>query len=436
MAEQPIFSGIANVTISINGRPIVVEINGVDAPITAGNFIDLVERNFYEGITFHRVVPQFVVQAGDPNSKNPNFPPNLLGRAGFVDPATGVERTIPLEIKARGAARPTINQLVPPPVELPHSQGVISMARTNILDSASSQFFITLTPQPSLDGQYAVFGEVISGFDNVQNIRQGDRIVAARVTNGIIPSRRSNIILEDQTALLNDFINFVNAANLGLPFADGDDNPNNIDLNDPANATVVNNSPSGVRLLGGNDTLLGSAGRDVANGNQGDDLLLGEGGADYLRGGQGDDTILGGEGNDILNGNKGNDIVEGGNGSDFIRGGQGNDTLIGGEGDDTIVGDLGVDVLIGGKGSDTFILRADDTNTDRILDFNPAERDRIVIGADNVDFSTLRFTSVGSNTIIQIGNGNPIGEVVGFAPSVIQQAVIITSTSDAALRIG
>lgn len=310
------------------------------------------------------------------------------------------------------------------------------MARTNILDSASSQFFITLTPQPSLDGQYAVFGEVISGFDNVQNIRQGDRIVAARVTNGIIPSRRSNIILEDQTALLNDFINFVNAANLGLPFADGDDNPNNIDLNDPANATVVNNSPSGVRLLGGNDTLLGSAGRDVANGNQGDDLLLGEGGADYLRGGQGDDTILGGEGNDILNGNKGNDIVEGGNGSDFIRGGQGNDTLIGGEGDDTIVGDLGVDVLIGGKGSDTFILRADDTNTDRILDFNPAERDRIVIGADNVDFSTLRFTSVGSNTIIQIGNGNPIGEVVGFAPSVIQQAVIITSTSDAALRIG
>lgn len=436
METAPPFSGIATVTISVNGRPIVVEINGVDAPITAGNFIDLIERNFYDGITFHRVVPQFVVQAGDPNSKDPNFPTELLGRAGFTDPVTGEERTIPLEIKARGAQQPTLNQIVPPPVELPHNQGVISMARTDILDSASSQFFITLTNQPGLDGRFAVFGEVITGFENVEDIQQGDRIVGAKVTNGIIPTRFSNIILEDQTVLLNDLINFVNAANLGLQFADANDNANTIDLNDPNNAQVVNNSPSGVRLFGGNDTLLGSSGRDVVNGNAGNDLFRGEGGSDYFRGGQDNDTILGGEGNDILNGNKGNDRVDGENGNDFVRGGQGDDILIGGNGDDTLIGDLGTDILTGGIGTDTFVLRADDTNTDRISDLNLSEGDEIVIVADNVTLAQVQFQAVGANTVIRINNADPIGEIVNLLPGAAQQSVFIVSGADAALRIG
>ncbi|MFN3361524.1 MAG: peptidylprolyl isomerase [Pseudanabaenaceae cyanobacterium] len=437
MTERPIFNGVAIVTIAVNGRPIEVEINGIDAPITAGNFIDLVERGFYDGITFHRVVPNFVVQAGDPNSKDPNFPPNLLGRAGFVDPLTGRERTIPLEIKAKGAPQPTLSQIVPPPVELPHKQGVISMARTPVLDSASSQFFITLTPQPSLDGSYAVFGEVINGFANVQQIRQGDRITAAKVTGGIIPSRQSNIILENQVGLLNDFINFVNRANLGLPFADADNNNNRLDLNDSNNRQIAANAFSGVRLLGGNDTLIGSPDRDVVNGNEGNDLLLGEAGADYLRGGQGDDTIVGGEGNDILNGNKGNDSVEGGNGNDFVRGGQGNDTLLGGNGDDTLIGDLGFDILVGGAGKDTFVLRADDSNSDRIADFNLAQGDEIVIVGDNITLADVRLEAVGGNTVLRLGNNNPIGEVVGVLPNALSAAIFITTTADAAFaRIG
>ncbi len=435
MENAPPFTSVAIVTISINGRPIVVEINGIDAPITAGNFIDLVERSFYDGITFHRVVPQFVVQAGDPNSKNPNFQ-GVLGTSGFVDPVTGRPRTIPLEIKARGAAQPTINQIVPPPVELPHKQGVISMARTDVLNSASSQFFITLTNQPSLDGRFAVFGEVISGFENVQNIRQGDRIVAAKVTSGIIPTRVSNIILENQTALLNDLINFVNGANLGLQFADASNGNDFINLNDSQNQQILANSPSGVRLLGGNDTLQGTPGRDIVNGNDGADLLDGRGGGDYLRGGQGDDTILGGDGNDILNGNKGNDSVEGGTGNDFIRGGQGDDILIGDIGDDTLIGDLGRDTLIGGPGSDTFVLRADDTNTDRILDFSLTERDEIIIVGDNITLANVTFEALSGNTIVRIGNGNPIGEIVNVLPTGIQQSVFVVSTTDAALRIG
>ncbi len=436
MAIAPPFPGIAVVTIAVNGRPIEVEINGIDAPITAGNFIDLVERGFYDGITFHRVVPQFVVQAGDPNSKNPNFQ-GVLGTSGFIDPATGRPRTIPLEIKAKGATQPTINQFVTPPVELPHNRGAISMARVgDIPDSATSQFFITLTDQPGLDGRFAVFGEVIRGFENVQNIRQGDRIVAAKVTNGIIPTRVSNIILENQISLLNDLINFVNAANLGLQFADANDSDNLIDLNDPNNAQVANNSPSGVRLLGGNDTLIGSPGRDVVNGNAGNDILRGEGGSDYLRGGQDNDTIFGGEGNDILNGNKGNDSVEGGNGNDFVRGGQGDDILIGGAGDDTLIGDLGADVLTGGPGKDRFVLRSDDTNPDRILDFSGIEGDEIILVADNITLAQVQFTSAGNNTLIRIGNNNPIGEVVGIAPAVLQQSVFVVPTTDAALRIG
>jgi len=435
MAIAPPFSGIATVTISVNGNPIVVEVNGVDAPITSGNFIDLVERNFYDGTTFHRVVPQFVVQAGDPNSKNPNFQ-GVLGTSGFIDPETGRPRTIPLEIKARGAQQPTINQFVNPPVELPHNQGVISMARVgDIPDSATSQFFITLTNQPGLDGRFAVFGEVVSGFENVQRIQQGDRIVAAKVTNGIIPTRVSNIILEDQTALLNDLINFVNGANLGLQFADATDANNSIDLNDPNNAQIVNSSPSGVRLLGGNDTLLGSPGRDIANGNAGNDLLRGELGSDYLRGGQDNDTILGGEGNDILNGNKGNDTVNGENGNDFVRGGQGDDILLGGNGDDTLIGDLGTDILTGGPGRDTFVLRGDDTNTDRVTDFNISEGDQIGIVADNITLAQVQFQAVGANTVIRINNGNPIGEILNILPEAIQ-SVFIVSTTDAALRIG
>jgi len=435
MADQPQLTSRATVVLVVNGAPITIEVNGTDAPITAGNFVDLVERGFYDGITFHRVVRQpspFVVQAGDPQSKDPNFPTNLLGTAGFVDPATGQTRFIPLEIKSSGASQPTYNQLVNPPVQLPHNQGVISMARAQTLDSASSQFFITLANQPSLDGAYAVFGSVTSGFNFVDQIRQGDRISAARVTQGVIPSRSSAIITN--VGLLNDLINFGNLANLPLGFTD---------LTNGDDVSTITGSIASLRALAGNDLVNGSNGNDVVNGNQGNDTLIGNDGSDYLRGGTDNDIVRGNNGNDILNGNRGNDLVDGGVGDDFIRGGQDNDTLIGGSGNDYLLGDFGVDLLTGGSGADTFLLRTDTnfgvTNlalADLITDFNPNEGDRIgVVG--NINFSDLLFTTSGSDTQIKLNSGDILGLVQGISPQVVQGATFVASLGDLAVtRIG
>src|SRR6476620_10417199 len=144
-----------------------------DAPITAGNFVDLVQKGVYDGLVFHRVVrePQpFVVQGGDPQGKDPKFPTARLGTGGFIDPKTSTERRIPLEIKAKGAANPTYSQTLEEagvkekPV-LVHSRGAVAMARSQSPDSASSQFYFTLTDVPFLDGSYAVFGYVKQGMD-------------------------------------------------------------------------------------------------------------------------------------------------------------------------------------------------------------------------------------------------------------------------------
>ena len=143
------------VVLETSKGPIKIELYTVDAPITAGNFLDLVNRGFYNGLTFHRYVAGFVIQGGDPKGD---------GTGGFIDPATSRERRIPLEVKRN----------------LKHdAAGMVAMARSNNPDSASSQFYITLGPQPNLDMQYAVFGKVIDGLPNAMQLRQGDRIVSA-----------------------------------------------------------------------------------------------------------------------------------------------------------------------------------------------------------------------------------------------------------------
>lgn len=188
----PRLDGEATVEMVVKGAPITIQVDGTDAPITAGNFVDLVNRGLYNGLAFHRVVkePQpFVVQGGDPQSKNVNFPIDRLGTGGFVDPATGAERYIPLEIKPEGAAQPVYSKtletagVTAPPV-LRHKTGAVAMARSSLPDSASSQFYIALDQLDFLDGSYAVFGYVTSGMETVQQIQQGDRITSARVTAG------------------------------------------------------------------------------------------------------------------------------------------------------------------------------------------------------------------------------------------------------------
>jgi peptidyl-prolyl cis-trans isomerase B (cyclophilin B) len=192
-SNLPKLEGKATVVLNVKGSPIKIEVDGTNAPITAGNFVDLVQRGVYNGLVFHRVVrePQpFVVQGGDPQGKDPNFPVDRLGTGGFIDPQTSQERYIPLEIKPKDAQTPVYGKTldkagVSATPLLRHSRGAVAMARSSQPDSASSQFYIALAELPFLDGSYAVFGYVTEGMDVVDKIQQGDRIESAEVTQGI-----------------------------------------------------------------------------------------------------------------------------------------------------------------------------------------------------------------------------------------------------------
>ncbi|MDB9313699.1 peptidylprolyl isomerase [Spirulina sp. CS-785/01] len=194
MSELPRLEGKATVMMTINGSEITMEVDGENAPITAGNFVDLVNRGVYDGLMFHRVVkdPQpFVVQGGDPQSKDPDFPQSRLGTGSFINPETGSPRYIPLEIKPQGAEEPiygkTLEQAgISGPPELRHSKGALSMARSQMPNSASSQFYFALADLSFLDGNYAVFGYVNPGdLGVIDQIKQGDRIESAQVVSGL-----------------------------------------------------------------------------------------------------------------------------------------------------------------------------------------------------------------------------------------------------------
>jgi peptidyl-prolyl cis-trans isomerase B (cyclophilin B) len=114
------------------------------APGHVKNFIDLAKKGFYDGTTFHRVIPGFMIQGGDPNSKNPDKRSHGTGGPGY---------TIKAEFN-----------------EKPHKRGTLSMARAASPDSAGSQFFICVKDSSFLDRQYTVFGEVVSGIEAVDKI--------------------------------------------------------------------------------------------------------------------------------------------------------------------------------------------------------------------------------------------------------------------------
>jgi peptidylprolyl isomerase len=188
-ADKPQLLGRAEVELNTTAGRMVITLDGYSAPITAGNFADLVQRGFYDGLTFDRVEKFFLVQAGDPPGP----------ADGYVDPATGKVRTIPLEIRAKGELMPrygqTFEQLGLWDVEpaLPFSaEGTVAMARyLEDPNSASSQFFIfmaepDLTPAGLnlMDGRYAVFGYVTEGTEVLRKIKLGDRILSARIISG------------------------------------------------------------------------------------------------------------------------------------------------------------------------------------------------------------------------------------------------------------
>lgn len=189
---KPRLEGKATVEMIVNGSPITIKVDGENAPITAGNFVDLVERGVYNGLIFHRVVkdPQpFVVQGGDPKGN---------GTGGFIDPATQKTRDVPLEIRVKdkndaekpgelvyGQGLGQQSGIPNPSVVLPHKRGAVAMARSQMPNSASSQFYFTLSDDLGfLDGDYAVFGYVTSGMNVVDKIKQGDKIQSAKVVSG------------------------------------------------------------------------------------------------------------------------------------------------------------------------------------------------------------------------------------------------------------
>jgi peptidyl-prolyl cis-trans isomerase B (cyclophilin B) len=114
------------------------------APNHVDNFIRLAKEGFYDGTIFHRVIPGFMIQGGDPNSKSPDRSKHGMGNPGY---------TLKAEFNDR-----------------PHKRGTLSMARSGDPDSAGSQFFICVDDAPWLDRQYTVFGEVVSGMDVVDKI--------------------------------------------------------------------------------------------------------------------------------------------------------------------------------------------------------------------------------------------------------------------------
>ena len=140
MAKNPI------VTITMNdGGVIRAELYPEIAPNPVNNFISRIRHNFYDGVIFHRVIPGFMIQGGDPDGTG-------MGGPGY---------SIRGEFSGNGFRN-----------DLRHTKGVLSMARTMFPDSAGSQFFIMHADAPHLDGQYAAFGKVIEGLDVVDRIAE------------------------------------------------------------------------------------------------------------------------------------------------------------------------------------------------------------------------------------------------------------------------
>jgi peptidylprolyl isomerase/peptidyl-prolyl cis-trans isomerase B (cyclophilin B) len=133
-----------------NGGQVLLELYPDAAPQHVASFVDLIEKGYYDGLTFHRVVPGFVAQGGCPKGTG-------TGGPGYA-------------LKAEFNARQ-------------HLSGTLAMARSSDPDSAGSQFYICLAPQASLDSNYTVFGQVTEGFELVQKIKVGDKMAKISVVS-------------------------------------------------------------------------------------------------------------------------------------------------------------------------------------------------------------------------------------------------------------
>ncbi|MFW6730624.1 MAG: peptidylprolyl isomerase [Synechococcus sp.] len=187
--DLPRLLGRATVEIRTTKGPMTAVVDGYNAPLTAGAFIDLVQRGFYDGLPFNRAEDFYVLQTGDPEGP----------ATGDVNPRTGQERHVPLEIRIPGRTEPEYNTtfedlgLFKATPVLPFATlGTMGWAHSDeALDDGSSQFFFflyeaELTPAGLnlVDGRYAAFGYVVDGFDVLRELGVNDSIVNIRVVDG------------------------------------------------------------------------------------------------------------------------------------------------------------------------------------------------------------------------------------------------------------
>lgn len=164
-SEESLLTGKVNAVIDIKDYgKISLELDADTAPITVTNFVKLAKEGFYDGLTFHRIIKGFMMQGGDPNG----------------DGTGGSDKEIKGEFSQNGIEN-----------NISHKRGVISMARSQLNDSASSQFFIVHEDSTFLDGQYAAFGHVTDGMDIVDKICEETPVTD---TNGSVAKDKQPVI--------------------------------------------------------------------------------------------------------------------------------------------------------------------------------------------------------------------------------------------------
>ena len=413
---------------------ITIQLNTSSAPVTAANFADLVEKNVYDSLAFHRFVEGFVIQGGDPQGRDPDFPIEDLGGGGYIDLETDEKREIPLEIKIAETGEIVYNEETDEAVALSHEAGVIAMARTQELDTASSQFYFALEDiSDQLDGGYAVFGKVSDGFDFLQEIQEGDRILIARVVEGNISSRESDLITDSD--LFNELANKDGTNKVKYLISMDENSENNADSDDstPDIGDPIEPEISQSQIT--QDENQATNGDDVIVINQVDESSV-------VMGLKGNDEITGSDGNDLISGNQGNDSLLGLEGNDWLRGGKGDDELTGGMGDDYLIGDHGTDILTGGAGADSFILRSNTAieeieEADMITDFNVGDNDRIIVIAEFTSSEGLGYELIDTDTVIRLlDNSFILGVVKQTSIENVENNILVVNSDDYALRLG
>ncbi len=168
-AYQPTGEEIA--VIKTSKGAIRVQLAGNDAPIHVGNFVELAQKGFYDNLKFHRYVPGFVIQGGCPNTRDLDSD-QVIAAAG--NPMAGL---------GTGGPGYTIKQEYTTNPNNKHNDGALAMARSQMPDSAGSQFYLCLGAQHMLDPNYTVFGQTIEGKDVIGQLRVGDVIEGIEIEN-------------------------------------------------------------------------------------------------------------------------------------------------------------------------------------------------------------------------------------------------------------